>query len=182
MTAGNEWVRPVSDGIATVNEPVAFIQGKGFIGGQEKSGDESAQPSPRIVAKWRNLAGPESDQRFLLELTVAASSEREGILQETATFVLDTGSDITIVSPSLALVLGLRNRALVHVQRSDGTAEPMHAGEIKIMVGDQWVLLPCLIPNSPSSGEEMQNLLGMKGLLDKYVIQFDRSELCLLRR
>ncbi len=52
MTAGNEWVRQVSDEIATSNEPVAFIQGKGCIGDSKSSTpvrDQNEEVSNHII-------------------------------------------------------------------------------------------------------------------------------------
>ncbi len=79
MTAGNEWVRPVSDEIATSNEPVAFIQGKGCIGDSKLSTPASHGETQRKSSDFFDsvLAALSEEQMILFTLRTCGFTTKE---------------------------------------------------------------------------------------------------------
>jgi hypothetical protein len=183
MNAENEWERPRRSEPFVVNEPLAVIHGRGCLPGTETEGEGKALEGPpaRVVARWKNTAGETSHTRFSLSLLVA-SEDRDHPVR--ATFLFDTGASTTLVSPSLARILGLQPRrdAPVELRSIVGTAWHGHRSEIAVLVGSEWLRLPCfvLVASGSRPAEPMPNVLGMEGLLDRYVFRFGPDELCLL--
>ena len=89
-------------------------------------------------------------------------------------FFLDTGADITMLSPSAAEFTGLNLEGApkIRVEGIEGTGVMASLAEITLKLGDMEFPIPCLV----SPNENTPYLLGRAGIFDRFNITFDNRD------
>ena len=100
--------------------------------------------------------------------------------KESVQFVFDTGAHVTSIEMGLAdqlkLELDLGVEQVIQVRGS----LPVYRAQIDIRLGDRWESIDCAVPCERDLSAE--NLLGMLGLLSKYVFVLSSDELAVFDR
>ena len=89
-------------------------------------------------------------------------------------FFLDTGADVTMLSPSAASFIGLRTEGapMINVRGIEGGGISASLTEITLRLGDVDVTVPCLV----SPNDDTPYLLGRAGIFDRFNIFFDNGK------
>lgn len=90
-------------------------------------------------------------------------------------FLIDSGADYTLISKSNAYLLGLNyseiNKREVKVEVANLAFISTKKVSLKLTIEGEEINVPALIAN-----QEVENLLGRKGVFDKYDITFKERE------
>jgi hypothetical protein len=146
-----------------------------------------------LIDRWDNLATPLSDRRFVLRLPVGPVDEGfydriDEYLVPRATpirpfFWVDTGAETTLIGGRLAKWLELRlDGKPIDVSLPGGRILSAVRTEVRVNLGDDWPILPCVVPWPLEANIRTQNLLGMEGLLERHIFCIARNEMHLFRR
>ena len=142
------------------------------------------------LVTWKNDAGLQDAQRFIIRLPVAGVHRRafyttgpslptifKGRAFEEP-FLFDTGAAYTLVSGNLARRLRLPLGSQPKRLGLAGTMSRVFVEtKICVMIGAECLLLPCVVPYPLRSGWQSENVLGMGGTLERFEFHLNRHEL-----
>ena len=138
---------------------------------------------PKKVAEFRNMSNfPEVEVMIVLSVAATAQSGQfaaGGLVfpqpqkVRSSLFIFDTGAQWSVISEALSTSLGFR-RTAKDVTTARGLGGEIDVVECRLMINlGTWIEVPCLIQCSQRPNGPQENLLGMKGLLDRYRFSLD---------
>lgn len=133
------------------------------------------------VGKWGNIERVCYEKRF--SILLSCRIERKGLMRRLRSvivhstdavklpFQVDTGASSTLISGSIARQLGLAfEKKPVGVRFADEAVHLFVRSWVSIVFGRDQIRIPCFVPYPVSRTDRRQCLLGMAGVLGKYLL------------
>ena len=96
-------------------------------------------------------------------------------------FVVDTGCEQTLLRAEISAQLNLKPTGGAQVQDFKGESTAGYLSSLGVLIGSNWIKLPCCFPDVGVGVDIENNFLGMKGLLKNHLLCMSRSALWIYR-
>jgi len=144
----------------------------------------------RLVARITNCA--RAKQLFVAKLLVAPGAKESFFVSNGARvllgdcletkFLLDTGCERTLISADLAFRLKLQRKGETDLVSFQGLRLHGYRSSLSILLGSNWLELPCAFPDILASQQPTENLLSAKALLKDHLLCLSHKELWMFRK